>query len=960
MRAMEFLSDHSFTDGHEASLQLAAAGSRAQAIPYSMADASGPNGELKAGPFVSYAREDWAFVRTLHAALEKRQRDTWVDWEGIYPSEEWMAKIRSAIDSAQAFVFVISPDSVASRVCGEEIEHAVKQNKRVIPLLAKDVDAASVHSSVSRLNWLRFLAADDFEKQVDALVEAMDMDLDWLHSHTRLLVRSEEWHARDQDGSLLLRGGDLRQAETWLLSADAALKRVPTQLQSQFIVASRRAETRRRNVQRVIAAVAIVVLTALSIYSWFQKTAAETQRNMAVSRQVAMRAAQIPEDDKIPRLLIGALAARYSHTAEADASLSRALALIEPISTVLWSRVRNQSMDCLAFHREGKYLAGSNTHGVTVWEVATGREQAFLSREHGASCVSFGPRDDVVTIADQGRAVVWEWRTNQQRTFGAEPDQKTSRSAFSADGGSVFVASDGRVTRWDLKQGTSHVVVEEPASDFKYAFSEDGRRVASAGEESLSVWDLETAKPVATLTRPTGPLHLALSADGRTLAAGFHNVLVWDLENQNPSPVAELQQGVSALAFSRDGKTLIGTGREKQILQWNFGQRRLRSPLASPKHGAASFAFSPDGSVLAVGSFGAVVMLRPSRQFEHILKLDVDVELQAEESDRNGTRFALKRGLGFILWDPSGTRQPIVLPDAPDDQSVIRLSPHGNVLAILEKGGRIHLWNTETGQRAPVIEGKLWRLAERVELDQTGALLAAVGIDGALTVSDWRTGATWSKGAADTGHTRSAAFSADGQRAATGGLEGAIHLWNAKSGEHLFSVQNVIDKNVLQLAFSLDGRLLAASTAGVIAIWDLDTRSVRRTLRGHTGLVTSLAFSPTGTFLASGSTDKTARVWNPESGEPVITLEGASLFNLPTHVAFSADGKTLSVKAGPGNVTLWDVDPAHWAQLACRIANRNLTREEWETYVTGDEYLPACPEAPIPADIPSAQVTRSK
>ncbi len=97
--------------------------------------------DRQAGPFVSYAREDQAFVRRLHEALEQRQRDTWVDWEGIYPTEEWMVRIRAAIDAAQAFVFVISPDSVTSGVCGQEIDHAVSQNKRIIPIVSREVDA---------------------------------------------------------------------------------------------------------------------------------------------------------------------------------------------------------------------------------------------------------------------------------------------------------------------------------------------------------------------------------------------------------------------------------------------------------------------------------------------------------------------------------------------------------------------------------------------------------------------------------------------------------------------------------------------------------------------------------------------------------------------------------------------------------------------------------------------------
>ena len=61
--------------------------------------------------FISYSRNDRDFVHRLHDALTKSNRDTWVDWEGIYPTEEWMDKVRSAIDSAQAFVFLISPDS---------------------------------------------------------------------------------------------------------------------------------------------------------------------------------------------------------------------------------------------------------------------------------------------------------------------------------------------------------------------------------------------------------------------------------------------------------------------------------------------------------------------------------------------------------------------------------------------------------------------------------------------------------------------------------------------------------------------------------------------------------------------------------------------------------------------------------------------------------------------------------
>ena len=64
--------------------------------------------------FVSYAREDLPFVRRLTAALQARDRDVWVDLDDIIPSARWREEIRTAITEADAVVFVITPDSVAS------------------------------------------------------------------------------------------------------------------------------------------------------------------------------------------------------------------------------------------------------------------------------------------------------------------------------------------------------------------------------------------------------------------------------------------------------------------------------------------------------------------------------------------------------------------------------------------------------------------------------------------------------------------------------------------------------------------------------------------------------------------------------------------------------------------------------------------------------------------------------
>ena len=124
--------------------------------------------------FISYSRKDRDAVRRLDEALKSRGREAWVDWEDIRPTEEWMQAIYSAIEGADTFVFVLTPDSVASVVCGREIAHAAANNKRMVPIVARDVNADTVPEALAKLNWIFFRDGDDFGKATDTLVSALD------------------------------------------------------------------------------------------------------------------------------------------------------------------------------------------------------------------------------------------------------------------------------------------------------------------------------------------------------------------------------------------------------------------------------------------------------------------------------------------------------------------------------------------------------------------------------------------------------------------------------------------------------------------------------------------------------------------------------------------------------------------------------------------------------------------
>ncbi|BAU12624.1 RHS Repeat family protein [Leptolyngbya sp. NIES-3755] len=113
--------------------------------------------------FISYSRKDKAFVERLHQALKQQNRETWVDWEDIPLSADWWQEIERGIEGTNTFVFVISPDSVASEVCDREINHAVKHNKRLVPIVYRE-GFKQTHPALAKHNWIFLRETDEFDR----------------------------------------------------------------------------------------------------------------------------------------------------------------------------------------------------------------------------------------------------------------------------------------------------------------------------------------------------------------------------------------------------------------------------------------------------------------------------------------------------------------------------------------------------------------------------------------------------------------------------------------------------------------------------------------------------------------------------------------------------------------------------------------------------------------------------
>jgi WD40 repeat protein len=154
----------------------------------------------------------------------------------------------------------------------------------------------------------------------------------------------------------------------------------------------------------------------------------------------------------------------------------------------------------------------------------------------------------------------------------------------------------------------------------------------------------------------------------------------------------------------------------------------------------------------------------------------------------------------------------------------------------------------------------------------------------------------------------SLAYSPDGKLLAAGGYK-EVRLIDPPAGKVLGTLAGHADF-VRSIAFSPDGKLLAAGggpcqISGEIKLWDIAARKLLRTMKGHSDCIYSVAISPDGKLLASASYDKLAKLWDASTGREVRNLKDH--IDAVFAVAFSPDGKWLATASQDRTVKIWEV-----------------------------------------------------
>jgi WD40 repeat protein len=938
-------------------------------------------GEAVAEVFISYSRTDKEFVRKLYDSLTRLDREAWIDWEGIPVTAEWLKEIYAGIEQADNFIFVISPESVSSATCRQEIEYAAENHKRLIPILYRSVPDNALPKAIGTINFIFMRETDAFDSAFALLIHSLDTDLDWTRAHTRLLVRAKEWEREQKDRSFLLTGKDLREAEIWQSRAGSQEPK-PTTLHAQYILASRQAETRRARRTLAAVAVALVLTVGLAVAAWVQRNTARQQAAIALGRQFTLQSSSLLDKRLDLALLLSLQAESINHSFEARSALFSALQHSPRLLAFLRSSgnpapgAKPARVSGLAVSLDGKWVAatgGMEQPTLALWHADTHQPagKPLVGHTGPVYSVAFSPDSQTLVSGGQDNAVIF-WNTATQRLLARLSGHSggVSSLAFSSDGKTVasgdasnlvllwdavtrtrlgeikspslrliqslnflpggklaltgFAAKDSndQITElWDVQTDQR---VGEPFPKKVLAFTSDGLVAATGGQDGKSIDVLETAtrKIIKTLK---GDFNLftgaaAFSPDNKILAIGNGNAVeLWIPSGKRVASLQAHQEFVDAIAFFPNGKTLASLGWDDAVILWDaINDRSLARPFASGDAGL--LAFSPDGKALA----------------------------SAQED-------------GVVLREIAGAKEVARYPE-PVSAVIgsMAFNPQGNILVVSGTSSKeeadAHLINlAHNDLRIP--PATLTR-ASQLAIDAAGANLAIGFKDGRISVWDLtQHRERWYASLASGGTAVTAlSFSPKGNVLASAQASGAMSMWDAATGSRLAESPqpfNTPGEQPFVISFTSDGGTLAVTAHEMMSLWDVPSRRRVNFFSTGSGVGAPLLalFNPESGLLAWGT------IFSASSEIHLMDSRARQQFGPPLHnptdagqqaltgLAFSPDARTLAASyrhwdsarsawIGDG-IVLWDFDLDSWRRQACAIANRNFTAEERDQYFGG-------------------------
>lgn len=643
---------------------------------------------------------------------------------------------------------------------------------------------------------------------------------------------------------------------------------------------------------------------------------------------------------------VNSLAVSHDGQWLASASADRSLRLWHLDSGRELRRLRGHTLDvtAVAWSRDDRLLAsGGNDGTVRLWETATGRLVATLAAHEGfVTALAFSPDGQAIVTSGTDKTIkLWHPASAQLLRTIEGLAESVDSLAYSPDGGTLATGGvDRKLRLWDATTWRELRVLRGGGGAVSaVAFSPDGRTVAfgsddTSGDDGSTVhlYELPGGRALRTLKVGTPYVFaVSFSPDGRVLAVANEGAPVKRADVASGRwlpPLVGHVDAVKSLRFLADGQLASG-GFDGQIRLWDSAAGRAPRVLAGDTSPANAIALSPDGKLLASANEDRSISLwrlaetqQPQRLIGHgnvatavVFSLD-GASLATGSLDGDIRVWSTEDGHQIAAFEAQHDADGVAL--------TLAFSPDGKRLATGAFGVHaLQLWDVPTGRALrPVATGGSGD-PEAFAFSADGSLLGVSTGDGAIEVWDLARGTAarrWPAPAAAEGNPpplsyASIAFSADGRTIAAGRASG-VDLWDLGSGRRLHALAwapstgtvspQTYRRNAVQpLAFSRDGRFIAGGADdGTVSIWDTSNGQRLRSASGHRGNVTAVRWSGDGRALLTGSDDATLRLWDAGTGRELAQLIATS----------SADGLVVAPDG------LFDGAPPSWPKILWRFS----------------------------------------